>query len=160
MKTALFPGTFDPPTLGHLDLIQRIAPLFDLLIVAIGSNPAKQTVATTEERTSMLHLIAKKIPKIAVAHFEGLTVDFARKQKADVLIRALRTLSDFEYESQMAQTNRLLGNMETMFLLSDPKYAHISSSKVREMASNRAPLKGFVPQEIEHLVQSIYILSS
>lgn len=156
MKTALFPGTFDPPTLGHLDLIQRIAPLCGLLIVAVGANPAKQAMATIEERISMLHLITKKIPQITVAHFEGLTVDFAHKVKADVLIRALRTLSDFEYESQMAQTNRLLGNMETMFLLSDPKYAHISSSRVREMASNKASLQGFVPQEIEHLIQSIY----
>jgi len=147
-KIGLLPGTFDPPTLGHLDLIQRASKICDHLIIAIATKPNKKPLFTSEERKEMLHLIA---PKVEVIAFNGLIVDLAREKKANFLIRGLRTLADYDYEFQMALANRKLGNIETLFLPAE--HTEISSSLIREIAHFGGPLHPFVPAEIETFIR-------
>jgi pantetheine-phosphate adenylyltransferase len=147
MKTGLFPGTFDPPSLGHLDLIQRASRLCDRLIVAVAQHPKKQPLFSTQERIHMLQLITKNVE---ITQFHGLAVDFAQQQNTAFLIRGLRSLADFEYEFQMAEANRRLSGIETIFLMGQP---HISSSLIREIGSYGGSLKDFVPAEIESLIR-------
>jgi len=158
MQSAIYPGTFDPPTLGHLNVIQRAAGRFDRLVVAIGENPSKVTPSfSLEERVQFFKEITDQLPNIAICSFKGLLVDFAQAQKIDIIIRAIRTIFDFEYETLQAQMNRQLGAVETFYLVVDEKYRLISSTLVREIASHGKRLHGFVPAEIEEAVfQRLY----
>lgn len=153
MKAAIYPGTFDPPTLGHLNVIQRAASKFDKLIVAIGENSAKVApVFSLEERVQFFKVITANISNIEIVSFNGLLVDFAKSHGVDVIIRAIRTIFDFEHETLQAQMNRQLGGVETFYLVVDEKCRLISSTLVREIASHGKRLTGFVPSEIEEAV--------
>lgn len=153
MKAAIYPGTFDPPTLGHLNVIQRGALQCDRLVVAIGENPAKVMPAfSLAERVHFLQAITKDISNIEICSFSGLLVDFAQSQGIDVIIRAIRTIFDFEYETLQAQMNRQLGAVETFYLVVEEQYRLISSTLVREIAPHGKRLHGFVPAEIEEAV--------
>lgn len=153
MKAAIYPGTFDPPTLGHLNIIQRAASKFDKLVIAIGENPSKVSPSfSLEERVQFLKAITIDIPNIEIVAFKGLLVDFAKSRKIDIIIRAIRTILDFENETLQAQMNRQLGDVETFYLVVDEKCRLISSTLVREIASYGKRLFGFVPPEIEEAV--------
>jgi pantetheine-phosphate adenylyltransferase len=150
MKTALFPGTFDPPTLGHIDLIRRSKPICDKLYVGIATNSAKHSdLFSIQERQSMLKTICKPFPHVEVTTFSTLVVEFAKEKNVDFLIRGLRAFSDFEYEVRMALTNRHLSGIETLFLMADEKVGHISSTLIRELGKYQSRLHDFVPAEIE-----------
>lgn len=153
MKSAIYPGTFDPPTLGHLNIIQRAANKFDKLVIAIGENPSKAFPAfSLEERVHFFKAITMDTPNIEIASFKGLLVDFAKSRSIDIIIRAIRTIFDFENETLQAQMNRQLGGVETFYLVVDEKFRLISSTLVREIASHGKRLIGFVPAEIEEAV--------
>ena len=152
MKKALFPGRFDPLHFGHLDLIARMRTICDHLIVGIGENTEKgTTILTLNEILEALKKETKKFPNVEVIPFKGLATDFAKENNVQVLIRGLRSESDFFYEMQMAKTNQQLSGIETFFLIADPKTMHISSSIIRELASLKAPLKKIIPEYLEHL---------
>lgn len=145
-KIAIYPGTFDPVTYGHIDLIKRAEEIFPKVIVAVAYNPHKKPLFSVEERVAMLKKATKNLKGVEVLEFDGLVVDYARKRKAKVLIRGLRMLSDFEYEFQMALTNRkLAADIETIFLMPHESYSYLSSKLLKEAASLGADLKSFVP---------------
>ncbi len=153
MSAAIYPGTFDPPTLGHLNIIQRAAGKFGKLVIAIGENPAKVSPSfSVEERMQFFSVITRDIPNIEIIPFKGLLVDFANAQGIDIVIRAIRTIFDFENETLQAQMNRQIGGVETFYLVVDEKCRLISSSLVREIALHGKRLWGFVPEEIEEAV--------
>ncbi|HSW86080.1 MAG TPA: pantetheine-phosphate adenylyltransferase [Rhabdochlamydiaceae bacterium] len=156
MKKALFPGTFDPPTLGHLDLIKRAEPICDKLYVGIAVNTSKSNKPffPTEEKISMLKEICKDFSYVEIVSFSGLVVDFAKKHGIDFILRGLRAYSDFEYEFRMALANRKIGNIETVFLMPDERQGHISSTLIRELALYKTRLHDFVPAAIEERVFS------
>jgi pantetheine-phosphate adenylyltransferase len=155
MKKALFPGTFDPPTLGHVDLIKRSTSICDKLYVGIAVNSSKSgALFTVEEKEEMLRKICKPYPHAEVVQFSSLVVEFARQHQIDYLIRGLRAFSDFEYEFRMALANRHLSGIETVFLMADEKVAHISSTLIRELGHYKSRLHQFVPSEIEEQVFS------
>ena len=136
MTRAIYPGSFDPATYGHLDIIKRAAELFDEVIVAVLNNSAKSPLFSVAERVNILEYITKDIPNVKVQSFDGLSVNFARSCEAKVIIRGLRAITDFEYELQMAQTNRVLAmDIDTMFLTTSLQYAYLSSTTVKEAAS-------------------------
>ena len=146
MSKAIYPGSFDPVTFGHLDIIRRSARIVDELVVGVLVNSAKQPLFTTEERVNMLQHLTKDYPNVKIISFEGLLVDFARKEKADIIVRGLRAVTDFEYELQMAQTNHILDeNIETIFLTTSLKYSYLSSSIVKEVAILHGDISQFVP---------------
>jgi pantetheine-phosphate adenylyltransferase len=150
MKTALFAGTFDPPTLGHVDLIQRAKPLCDKLYVGVAMNSTKrETLFSIEERQSMLKTICKPYPYVEIATFSTLVVQFAKEKNVDFLLRGVRVLSDFDYEMRMAFAHRHLSGIETVFLMADEKYSLLSSTIIRELGSYQSRLHHFVPAEIE-----------
>ena len=135
MKKGIYAGSFDPVTYGHIDVIERAARLVDELIVAVLGNSGKTPLFTVEEREDMLREVTKHIPNVTVQSFGGLTVDFARQQHAQVLIRGLRAIPDFEYELNMAQTNHIIApEIETVFLMTSLKYSYLSSTTVKEVA--------------------------
>ncbi len=144
-RIGIFPGTFDPPTLGHLNIIQKAQKICDQLIIAVAGNSNKKSVFSIEEKKEMLQKIA---PQAEVLSFQGLIVDFAKEMKGSFLIRGLRGWSDFEYELQMAEANLRLSGIETVFFMSGGQYNQISASLVREIAQFKGSLKGFVPDEI------------
>lgn len=145
-QTAIYPGTFDPVTYGHIDLIKRAQEIFSKVIVAVAYNPHKKPLFSVKERVAMLKKATKNLKGIEVIEFDGLVVDYARKHKAKVLIRGLRMLSDFEYEFQMALTNRKLAtDIETIFLMPHESYSYLSSKLLKEVASLGADLSSFVP---------------
>jgi pantetheine-phosphate adenylyltransferase len=145
-QIALYPGTFDPVTNGHIDLICRAREIFSDLIVAVAHNPHKQPVFSVEQRISMLKQAIAGMDGVRVTHFDGLVVDFAHKMKAKVLVRGLRMLSDFEYEFQMALTNRKLSSdIETIFLMPHESYSYLSAKLIKEAAALGANLSNFVP---------------
>ncbi len=153
MKSAIYPGTFDPPTLGHLDIIQRASRNFNKLIVAIGKNNSKKsTFFSIQERVFFLKSITNNIPNIEIEAFPGLLVDFSKDREIDIVIRSIRTVLDFEYETLQAQMNRRLGNLETFYLVVNEKYRLISSTAVKELASHGKRLKEFIPEGIEEAV--------
>jgi pantetheine-phosphate adenylyltransferase len=147
---ALYPGTFDPPTNGHIDLIQRGAKIFARLTVAILVNPVKNPLFTLDERVEMLKEATAGISHVRVATFNGLMVDFARSQGATAVLRGIRAISDYEYELQMALMNRKLEpTLETVFMMPADKYSYVSSRLVREVAQAGGPVKGLVPEIVE-----------
>jgi pantetheine-phosphate adenylyltransferase len=150
MKRAIYPGTFDPLTNGHLDIIQRATTIFDEVIVAVARNSAKEPLFSTEERLEMLRDATKSIDKVTIDSFKGLLVEYARSKQATAIIRGLRMISDFEYEFQMALMNRKLADtIVTVFLMPDEKYTYLSSSIIREIAQLGGDCSTLVPKIIE-----------
>lgn len=148
-KIAVCPGTFDPITYGHIDLVQRALKLFDTVIVAVSSSYPKLPMFSVEERTDMVKKTIGKTKRVIVKSFDGLVVDFARKEKASALIRGVRMLSDFEYEFQMALTNKKLNSqVETIFLMPDESYAYLTSRLMKEVTAMGGNLADFVPQYV------------
>ena len=146
MKCAVVPGTFDPITSGHLDIIARAAQLAEQVIVAVAASPGKQPLFTLEERTALVRGATCGLPNVRVEPFEGLLVDFAEQMGANVLVKGLRAITDFEYEFQMAALNyRLNKDIETLFIMSPPEYMYLSSSVVREVASLHGDVSQLVP---------------
>lgn len=157
LKTAIYPGTFDPVTNGHIDLMERALKIFDRLIVAVAVNDRKTPFFTLEERVEMLNKCAPRSAKIKVTSFEGLLVDFARKNKATALVRGLRAVSDFEYEFQMALMNRKLDkNIETIYLMPSERYTCLNSGLVREVARMGGRLDGLVPVQVSMMLKRKY----
>jgi pantetheine-phosphate adenylyltransferase len=146
---ALYPGTFDPPTNGHVDLIQRGARIFDQLTVAILINPVKNPLFTVEERAEMLKEVTSSLDNVRVATFDGLMVEFARQQGATAVLRGIRAISDYEYEFQMALMNRRLApEVETVFLQPAGRYSFVSSRMVKEVVSHGGDVSGLVPPNV------------
>ena len=145
MKTAIFPGTFDPFTIGHNALVRRALQLVDELYIAIGINSEKRTMFSLEERTERIATLYKEEPRIHVVSYEGLTTDFAQSIGAQFIIRGVRNTIDFEYERNIADVNRMLTGIETLLLISEPEHAAISSSMVRELAHFGKDIKSFIP---------------
>lgn len=146
-KRAIYPGSFDPVTFGHIDLIKRALKIFDDVIVAVAHNPTKSPLFSVEERVQMLKRAMRNTPNVIIDDFDGLVVDYARKKNVQVIIRGLRMLSDFEYEFQMALTNRkLASDIETIFLMPSESYSYLSSRLLKEAASLGADLSNFVPK--------------
>ena len=154
MKTAVYPGTFDPVTYGHLDVILRASKLFDCVIVGVLHNSSKSPLFSVEERVKILAKATKDIPNVEVKAFEGLSVNFARENHAQVIVRGLRAVTDFEYELQMAQTNhKLEENVETIFLSTRLEYSYLSSTIVKEVASFNGDISQFVPKVVEQRIR-------
>ncbi|MFH1213744.1 MAG: pantetheine-phosphate adenylyltransferase [Candidatus Neomarinimicrobiota bacterium] len=150
MKIAIYPGSFDPVTNGHLDVLKRAASLFDLVYIAVARNLQKVPLFTAEERVVLIRDCTKEIPNIKMDSFDGMVVDYARKVGADVIIRGLRALSDFDYEFQMALMNRHLNEkIDTVFLVPHEDYTYLSSSMVRELARFGGDISAFVPVNVQ-----------
>ena len=148
MSTAVFPGSFDPVTKGHMDLIYRATKMFDALVLGVLINSSKQPLLTLEERVKLLGEVTNKMPNVRVEAFEGLLVDFVNKCDADAIVRGLRSAGDFEYELPLAQANyKLNGRADTIFLATSPQYSYVSSSAVKELMRYNADISDFVPME-------------
>jgi pantetheine-phosphate adenylyltransferase len=150
--TALCPGTFDPVTNGHLDVVRRAAHLYERVVVAVVENPGKQPLFEAAERVEMLEEALADVAEVEVASFTGLLVDYARDQGVGLIVKGLRAVSDFEYEIQMAQMNRHLAEVETCFVATSPKWSYLSSSLVKEIARYGGDVSGLVP---EHVVRKL-----
>ena len=149
MKSAIYPGSFDPVTYGHLDIIERASQVMDHLIVGVLNNNAKSPLFSVEERVKMLREVTAHLPNVEVQSFGGLLVDFAIQSNANVIVRGLRAITDFEYELQMSQTNRKIApNVDTIFFTTNLKYAYLSSSIVKEVAMYGGNIDEFVPPVI------------
>ena len=154
MNIAVFPGSFDPITIGHYDLIKRALPLFDKIIVAVGTNSTKSSLFPLEERLGWLKIVFKDYPKISIDHFEGLTAHYCIKVHANFLIRGLRNSSDFDYEKTISQVNQIISEgIETVFLISNPQYSHISSTIVREVIKGNGNVEPFLPKGVVILMK-------
>ncbi|ODS32031.1 MAG: phosphopantetheine adenylyltransferase [Candidatus Scalindua rubra] len=154
MRKAVYPGTFDPVTYGHLDVIKRGSKIFDELIVAVGHNPLKEPLFTISERMDMISKNTGKIPNIKVDRFEGMLIDYMREMQTNVILRGIRTVSDFEYEFQRALTNRVLKtDIETVFIMTSQEYSFLNSSLIKEAVSLGGNISMFVPSEVEKLLQ-------
>ncbi len=149
MKIALFPGSFDPITIAHVDILKRALPLFDKIVVGIGLNSSKQNFLSAEKREEMVKTIFAGNENVEVQLYEGLTVDFCRKINAKYMVRGIRSASDFEYERAIAQINQtMMPEVETILLLSKPEYSAISSTIVRDILRNKGDVSPFVPKEV------------
>ncbi len=150
MKIAVFPGSFDPITIGHEDLVRRALPLFDTIIVAIGVNSSKKYLFPLEQRLAWIRSVFADEPKVVVAQFEGLTANFCKEVNSRFLLRGLRNASDFDYEKTISQINTIIGDgVETLFLISQPTYSHISSTIVREVIKGGGDVSSFLPKGLE-----------
>ena len=150
MKTGIYPGSFDPITLGHLDIIKRAASVMDRLIIGVLNNSAKNSLFTPEERVAIIKECTSDIPNVEVESFDGLLVDFADKKQAHIIVRGLRAISDFEYELQIAQTNRKVNpKVDTVFFSTSEEYSYISSSIVKEYAMYGGDVSHFVTPYVE-----------
>jgi pantetheine-phosphate adenylyltransferase len=148
-KIAVFPGSFDPITIGHVDLVNRALPLFDEIIVAIGLNSQKKSLFDLEQRVNWLEAVFAEESKVRVDYFENLTADYCQKIGAGYLLRGLRNASDFDYEKTISQLNFIIGHgLETIFLISRPAYSHISSTIVREIIKGGGDASPFLPEEV------------
>lgn len=145
---AIFPGSFDPITKGHLDVINRGMKLFDELIVAVGRSPLKDQLFTPEQRVEMIAELVKDLPGVTVEGFNGLTVEYARQKKANVILRGLRSLTDVNYEFELAMTNRSVTGIETVFVMTTEQYGFISSTLVRQVASLGGDISNLVPENV------------
>ncbi|HHW69791.1 MAG TPA: pantetheine-phosphate adenylyltransferase [Clostridiales bacterium] len=155
MNIAIYPGSFDPVTNGHLDVIKRSSKIFDKVIVAVARNPNKTPTFSIDERVDFLERVVKSMPNVEVDHFEGLLVDYAREKKCSVIIKGLRAISDFEYEFQMALMNRKLDpSIETLFMMTSYKYSFLSSSMMKEIGKLGGCIKELIPEEILYDVQA------
>jgi pantetheine-phosphate adenylyltransferase len=160
MTRAIYPGSFDPVTFGHIDIIKRSANLFDEIIVGVLNNTSKSPLFSVEERVNMLKEATRDIPNIKIASFSGLLVDFVKETEATVVVRGLRAITDFEYELQLAQTNHVLNpNIDTIFLTAKLEYLYLSSTIVREVAAFGGDISKFVPEEIARRMYDRYGIS-
>jgi len=149
-KIAVYPGSFDPVTYGHIDVLERALNIFDKVIVALGDNPDKTSLFTVEERLEMLKESLKDFKNIEIATFSGLLLDFVRKKKATVIVRGLRAVSDFDYEFQRALLNRRIAtDIETVFIMTRGKYCYLNSSIVKEMAQFKGDVSALVPEIVQ-----------
>ena len=145
MRTAIYPGSFDPVTYGHIDIIERSSKMVDKLIVAVLNNSSKNSLFSVDERVNMLKDVTKHLNNVEIKYFGGLLIDFARECNAAIIVRGLRAITDFEYELQMAQTNRIMApDIDTIFLTTDLRYAYLSSSTVKEVAMFGGDISEFV----------------
>lgn len=150
MKKAVFPGSFDPITTGHVDIIKRAMPLFDKIIIAIGQNSQKSSLFSLEQRLAWLKEVFKKDEKVIIEHYEGLTAHYCKSINAKYMIRGLRNASDFDYEKTISQLNHIVGDeLETVFLISRPAFSHISSTIVREIIKGQGNAQPFLPPEVK-----------
>ncbi|SMC59849.1 pantetheine-phosphate adenylyltransferase [Pedobacter nyackensis] len=148
MKIALFPGSFDPITIAHVDILKRAVPLFDKIVVGIGLNSSKQSFLSAEKREEIVKTVFADTPGVEVQLYEGLTVDFCKKINANYMVRGIRSVADFEYERAIAQINQtMMPEMETIFILSKPEYSAISSTIVRDILRNNGDVSPFLPKE-------------
>ena len=150
---AVFPGSFDPITNGHLDVINRGMKLFDELIVAVGKSPLKNQLFSPQERVEMIAELIKGLDGVSVEGFEGLTVEYARQRKADVILRGLRSLTDMNYELELAMTNRSVAGIETVFVMTTEQYGFISSTLIRQVASLGGDISNMVPASVNRRLQ-------
>lgn len=149
MKIAIYPGSFDPITKGHLDILKNAAGIFDKVIIAVAHNGEKKGFLTVEERVELIKKSVEELENVEVDAFEGLTIEYAKKTGAQILIRGLRAVSDFEYEMQLSQTNSALcDEVKTVFLTTKPKYNFISSSNIKEILKNGGDISKFVPKPV------------
>ena len=150
MKIAIYPGSFDPVTFGHLDVISRSAKMVDKLIIGVLINNNKTPLFSTEDRVRMINELISEYPNVEVHSFSGLTVDYAKEVGATMIVRGLRAVTDFEYELQLAQTNKVIAeDIDTLFLATNLKYSYLSSSTVKEIASFNGDISDFVPKSVE-----------
>ena len=158
MKSAIYPGSFDPVTYGHLDIIKRAADIVDHLTVAVLNNNTKTPLFSVEERVNILKEVTKDIPNVSVESFSGLLIDYAKEKDIHVSVRGLRAITDFEYELQIAQTNSKLssGQLDTIFLTTSLEYSYLSSSSVKEIASFKGDISQLVPEYVAKLVYEKY----
>lgn len=158
MKVAIYPGSFDPVTFGHLDVIRRAASMFDELTVSVLNNTQKTPLFSVEERVKILEEATKELPNVKVDSFSGLLINYAREKDVHIAIRGLRAITDFEYELQIAQTNRKLsnGDLDTIFLTTSLEYAYLSSSSVKEIAKFHGDISQCVPDFVAKLVYEKY----
>ena len=150
---AIFPGSFDPITNGHLDVVSRGVKLFDELIIAVGRSPIKEPLFTPQERVEMIAELIKDMPRVSVESFEGLTVKYAKQRKADVILRGLRSLTDVQYEFQLAMTNRSVAGIETVFIMTGEQHGFTSSTLIREIASLGGDVSRLVPKIVYARIQ-------
>ncbi|MBE3571934.1 MAG: pantetheine-phosphate adenylyltransferase [Moorella humiferrea] len=157
MRVAVYPGTFDPITNGHLDIIRRAVEIFDRVVVGVAQDNYKNTLFSLEERVQLVRDVTRDWPTVTVKSFSGLLVDFARQEGAVAIVRGLRAVSDFEYEFQMSIMNKkLAGDLETVFLMTATEYSFISSSIIRQVASLGGCIRGLVPPEVEQALLKRY----
>lgn len=157
MKKAIYPGSFDPLTLGHMDIIERSAKIVDELVVGVLNNSAKNSLFSLDERVSMIKEMTDSVPNVTVASFDGLLVDYMKEIDATIIIRGLRAVTDFEYELQIAQTNHVENpDVETIFLTTSLQYSYLSSTIVKEFASYGGDLSKFVPQRFIERIYAKY----
>jgi pantetheine-phosphate adenylyltransferase len=155
VKVAVYPGSFDPVTFGHLDIIRRAAKQFDRLVVAVLNNTTKNPLFSLEERMALLRDVTADLPNIEIDGFRDLLINYMAKKQAHVIVRGLRAVSDFEYELQMASMNhKLSADVETFFMMTNPTYSYLSSSIVKEIAKFHGPVSDLVPMEVEKALQN------
>ena len=157
MTTAIYPGSFDPITYGHLDVLKTGAEIFDKVIIAVAHNSAKNGLLSIDERVNLIKDAVKDLKNVEVDTFEGLTVEYAKKHEATVILRGLRAVSDFEYEMQLSQTNHAMEpEIKTVFLITKPEYNFISSSSVKEVLVNGGSIEKFVPENVKIYLEQRY----
>lgn len=146
MRIAIFPGSFDPFTVGHADIVRRALPLFDTIVIGVGVNAQKHALFAPEERVAVIQKVFRSEPKVKVRTYSTLTVDFAREENATFMLRGVRSTTDFEYEKAFAEANRQLSGIETVLMLTRPEYEHISSSLVRDLHSYGKDITPYLPK--------------
>ena len=158
MKTAIYPGSFDPITKGHLDVLKRAADIFDKVIIVVSVNMNKKSFLPLEDRVMLIKQACKDLENVEVDTFDGLTIEYAKQKKANVLIRGLRAVSDFEYEMQLSQANSALcSDIHTVFLITKPKYNFISSGTVKEISLMHGDISKFVPEPVAKYLENKYM---